>query len=124
MAACRLPDRSPKHAERVADMALKLLDVVRVFNEESRRELDIRIGIHSGPVVAGVIGLNKFAYDLWGETVSPASRMESHGQPGIIQFTLETAALLAQTYRIEEAGNIDVKGYGPIRTWHVLGRKA
>ncbi|MEM7426284.1 MAG: adenylate/guanylate cyclase domain-containing protein [Pseudomonadota bacterium] len=124
MAACGLPEREPDHAARIADTALELMQVVRQFNEGSPHDLDIRIGIHSGPVVAGVIGLNKFAYDLWGETVNTASRMESHGRPGLIQCTADTAALLESTHRCKEAEIVDVKGYGPIRTWHVLGRKA
>lgn len=124
MAACGLPERDPAHAERIADTALELLSVVRRFDETSDHTLDIRIGIHAGPAVAGVIGLNKFAYDLWGETVNTASRMESHGQAGVIQCTPEMAELLEETHELEVSDTVDVKGIGPVKVWHVKGRKA
>ena len=80
-------------------------------------QLRLRIGIHTGPVVAGVIGENKFAYDLWGDNVNIASRMESHGLPGRIQVTEPFARALAGAWEFEDRGLIEVKGQGPMRTF-------
>jgi len=84
--------------------------------------LALRIGIHSGPVVAGVIGRQKFSYDLWGDTVNTASRMESHGVPGRIQATPDTYARLRDRYQFEERGRITVKGKGEMTTYFLVGR--
>ena len=76
----------------------------------------------TGPVIAGVIGERKFAYDVWGDTVNTASRMESHGVPGRIQVTEAMHAALRDEFRFEERGEIEVKGKGPMRTWLLVGR--
>ena len=87
------------------------------------RRLTFRIGINSGPVVAGVIGCKKFIYDLWGEAVNLASRMESHGQAGAIQITRKTHDLVGSNYRCEAKSTIDVKGADRMEVWHVIGPK-
>jgi class 3 adenylate cyclase len=92
------------------------------FGHEFGEELSIRIGIHTGPVVAGVIGKRKFIYDVWGDTVNTASRMESHGEPGTIHVTDDTRQLLKDMYELRPRGEIQIKGKGPMTTWFLVGR--
>jgi class 3 adenylate cyclase len=119
-----VPTPQPEHAERCALMALDMLEVLGHFNRRNSVTLDIRIGINSGPVVAGIIGTRKFAYDLWGDTVNVASRMESHSQPGMIQVSENTRALLVDKFILEERGKIDVKSRGFMATYRLVGRKS
>jgi adenylate cyclase/guanylate cyclase len=83
--------------------------------------MQIRVGLHVGPAIGGVIGLKKFIYDVWGDTVNTASRLESHGEPGRIQVTGETARRLEHAYRFERRGVVEVKGKGSIETWFLIG---
>ena len=122
MVAGGLPDLRADHAEAVAAMALGMLEIVAEFRTRAEEQIELRIGIHSGPVVAGVIGKRKFIYDLWGDTVNTASRMESHGKPGRIQITMESQRLLVGKYRTTSRGLIEVKGKGPMETWFLDGR--
>jgi class 3 adenylate cyclase len=111
-----LPEPRVDHADAVAEMALRMLDALRGYNEERGTAWQVRIGINSGPVVAGVIGQRKFAYDLWGSTVNLASRLQSTGLPGRVHLTLETAGLLSAKFHFTDRQSITVKGLGRIKT--------
>lgn len=117
-----LPEPQPDHAERVADMALAVRNLFRPGATFAGPDLTVRIGIDTGPVVAGVIGRRRFAYDLWGDTVNTASRMESHGVPGRVQVTERVRDRLCDRYLFEPRGTVDVKGKGPMPTWFLVGR--
>jgi len=103
-----------------ADMALAMLPAAVVVADEVGRPLELRIGIHAGPAIAGVIGRQKFVYDLWGDAVNVASRMESHGVPGRIQVSDTVAAALGGEYLFEDRGTIDIKGLGSMHTYFLL----
>ena len=122
MAVAGLPVPRADHAAAVADMALGMLDAFRRVMNTRSLALEVRIGIHSGPVVAGVIGRHKFTYDLWGDTVNSASRMESHGEPSRIHVSQATRDLLGKAYRFADRGEITIKGKGPMPTSFLLGR--
>jgi adenylate cyclase len=123
MVASGIPIQRPDHAEAIADMALDMLEAIQELNVKLDTRFDLRIGINSGPVVAGVIGTKKFIYDLWGNAVNTASRMESHGIPGRIQVSIYTYDLLHNKYEFEERGLIEIKGKGEMRTYLLTGRK-
>ena len=122
MVAGGLPEPRADHAEAVAEMALAMLDIVSEIAARTGEPMTVRIGIHSGPVVAGVIGKRKFIYDLWGDTVNIASRMESHGMPGAIQLSEASHELLAKKYRLRHRGTVEIKGKGEMETWLLEGR--
>jgi adenylate cyclase len=122
MVAGGLPDPRPDHAQAVAEMALAMRDEVARRTDPGGQPLAVRIGIDTGPVVAGVIGTSKFSYDLWGDTVNTASRMESEGVAGCIQVTARTYERLRDGYRFERRGPIPVKGKGEIVTYFLVGR--
>jgi len=118
MVASGLLGPGERHAENLARMALDMQREAGRFGN-----LQLRIGIDIGPVVAGVIGRSKFIYDLWGDTVNTASRMESHGIPGTIQVTERAHARLAAAFEFEDRGSIEIKGKGPLRTYLLIGPK-
>lgn len=124
MVAAGVPTPRPDHATVLAQLALDMLDYVR--REEflgGRHPIEIRIGLNSGPLIAGVIGRKKYFYALWGDMVNTASRMESHGESGKIQITRETYELVRDEFECEYIGEITVKGKGQMEAWHLLARK-
>jgi class 3 adenylate cyclase len=117
-----MPERSDDHPQRIAGMALDLAESVGRIEAAGRLGITFRIGIHCGAVVAGVIGTKKFIYDIWGDTVNMASRMESLGVPGRVQITEAMAERLRGAFELEERGTIDVKGKGPTPTYFLVAR--
>jgi class 3 adenylate cyclase len=124
MVVAGLPTPRKDHADAIAQMALDMQQAIFKVNAEMGEAFRLRIGINSGPVVAGVIGLKKFSYDLWGDTVNTASRMESQGIPGAIQVTASTYERLRDKYLFEKQGLIRVKGKGKMITYLLRGRKS
>jgi class 3 adenylate cyclase len=122
MAVCGLPRPCADHTERMARMALRMADITQRYGKKMDSNLQLRIGLNTGPVVAGVIGETKFIYDLWGDTVNLASRMESTGVPGAIQVTRSVYERLKDNYDLESRGLVAVKGKGQIETWLLHGQ--
>ncbi len=122
MLAGGIPKPTKNHAEHVAEMALDMLDIMPKINIETHNSMQIRIGINSGPVSAGVIGNKKFIYDLWGDTVNVASRMESFGINNHIQVSETTYQLLKELYEFEKRNKIDIPGKGKMQTYLLTGR--
>ena len=123
MVAAGIPVPRPDHAQAIAELAFAMQAEIVRFDAGIGAPLQLRIGINSGPVIAGVIGTTKLAYDIWGETVGTAAQMEAYGLPGTIQVTAATYALLKEGYVFEERGEFYVKGEGSIRTYLLIGRK-
>jgi guanylate cyclase len=124
MVAAGVPTPRPDHAHALSCMALDMLETMHSYDEVAHHGLELRIGINSGPVVAGVIGHKRFLYDLWGDAVNTASRMESHGTPGRIQITRATYELVGEDFECEARGTIAVKGKGAIEAWYLVGPRA
>jgi guanylate cyclase len=119
MAAAGVPTPRSDHAQALTRMALRVRDHF-AENEVGGRKLAFRIGINSGPLVAGVIGTRKFIYDLWGDAVNTASRMESHGTGGAVQITRATYELIKEDFECAARGTVAVKGKGDMEVWHVV----
>jgi adenylate cyclase len=121
MVAAGVPTPRPDHARALALMALEMLEACS--DEIGHLGLELRVGINSGPVVAGVIGRKRFLYDLWGDAVNTASRMESHGTPGRVQITRATYDLLADEFECQPRGTIAVKGKGEVEAWYLVRQR-
>jgi adenylate cyclase len=124
MAAAGVPNPRPYHARSAALLALEMRDALATSAVAGQPGIELRIGINSGPVVAGVIGTKRFLYDLWGDAVNTASRMESHGTPGEIQITRATYELLKDEFVCRRRGTIFVKGKGQMETWYLVGPRS
>ncbi len=122
MVAAGVPRRRHDHAHILVRLGLEMLDYVERYRSGDATRISLRIGIHSGPVVAGVIGRKKFVYDIWGDTVNVASRMEHHGSIGRVQITTSTYERIRDDFLCEPRGSICVKGKGEMPVWHVLSR--
>ena len=128
MVVCGVPVAMKDHCERVAWFALEMqtaLDAVHMQwvldgKELGTQQVKMRVGIHTGAAVAGVIGTSKFSYDLWGDTVNTASRMESHGEAGQIHVSEEVFLKLNDKFTFRERGDIEIKGKGVMRTWFLV----
>jgi len=122
MVAGGMPEPRPDHATAVAAMALDMLEIMRKLSDEFGEDIAVRIGIHTGPAVAGVIGERKQFYDVWGDTVNVAARMESHGEPGRIQVSGEARQAIGPSFNFDPRGVIDIKGKGPMEIFVLTGR--
>jgi adenylate cyclase len=123
MVVSGVPAARPDHAQALAQLALDMRDAATELRDPHGHNVPIRIGIASGPVVAGVVGTRKFFYDIWGDAVNVASRMESTGVPGKIQVSQETYEQLRHNFVLESRGPIEVKGKGQMNTWFLVGRQ-
>jgi class 3 adenylate cyclase len=123
MLAGGLPEPRRGHAAAVAEAALQMMEAIETINRKTGRNLDLRIGIHSGEVVAGVIGSRKFSYDVWGDTVNTASRMQSQSVPGRIQVSQAAYERLKHAFEFKPRGSLRVRGKGRMKTWYLEARK-
>jgi class 3 adenylate cyclase len=120
MVAGGLTEAQPDQVAEAANLALDMLDVVSSLSHELGEHVSVRIGIHTGPAVAGVLGKRKLFYDVWGDTVNTAAHMESHGSPGRIQVSEAVQRLLDGAYLFESRGLIDIKGKGPMQVYFLV----
>lgn len=123
MAACGVPRPCPQHAQQLARVALDMCTYVETLPPRGSQQLQLRIGMHSGPIVAGVIGRKKFAFECFGDTVNTANRMQSHSLPGKIQITRETYERLGDDFLCEPRGKVSIKGKGEMETWFLIDRR-
>jgi adenylate cyclase len=121
MAAGGLPEPLDDHAARVVDLGLAMIEATQ--EDDRFADLRLRIGVHSGPVIGGVIGDRKFAFDIWGETVNVASRLESQGLAGRVQVSAATWRSVQDQFEAEPRGPIHLRGYGPVETYTIVGRR-
>jgi adenylate cyclase len=124
MAASGLPDIQTDHPQRMAHFAIDMIEAARAFSETMNEDFNLRVGFHTGPAVAGVIGTEKPFYDVWGDTVNTASRLESQGKTDCIQVTKVTKELLDDLFTFRKRGDVEMKGKGVQEVWYLTGRRA
>ena len=124
LAVTGLPDYDPDHAEKIAALALRFRTEIKRFADESKYPLQVRIGIHTGPVVAGIIGRTTSHFDLWGDSVNTAARLEATCPPGAIQVSADLAKALQDRFLFTDRGSVELKGKGPTRTFLLEAAKA
>ena len=117
MVACGVPNADPDHALKIVEMGCGMVNHMQALKPLGGVQPMMRVGFHSGPLVAGVIGKKKFIYDLWGDAVNAATRMESHGLTNKIHVSAETAALIENDFNVTKRGLIDVKGKRQVETY-------
>jgi class 3 adenylate cyclase/HAMP domain-containing protein len=123
MVVAGVPDRSPTHAQQIAEFALDMKHAIEEYAQRSGRDFAMRTGVHTGTVVAGIVGTSKFAYDLWGDVVNIASRMESSSEPGHIQVSDAVKIRLQDDYVFQARGDVEIKGKGKMHTWYLTERR-
>jgi len=124
MVAGGLPQERPRHCQAIAGLALDMMGAVADERWPDGTAVALRIGIHTGPLIAGIIGETRFVYDLWGDTVNAASRMESEAEPGRIQVSERAWEILREAFALEPRGTVQIKGKEPMRAWYLAGRSA
>lgn len=124
MAVAGVSEWTEDHAVYCARMALEMHEAIDHYNSENGTELSLRVGINSGPVIAGVIGTSRFLYDMWGDTVNTASRMEAYGIPEQTQVTEKTYDLLRERFDLEPREPIEIKGKGRMKTYLLRAERA
>lgn len=123
LAVCGLPESNPKHADNIVNAALEIIEYLKARNETSKHKWQIRIGIHSGQVVGGVVGVKKYIYDVFGDAINTASRMEANSEPMRINISQTTMELVKYRFEFEDRGDIETKGKGRIKMYYVKGPK-
>jgi class 3 adenylate cyclase len=121
MVVSGVPEPRSDHAQAIAEMALRMMETVEQGNRDLETPFKVRIGIDSGTVVAGIIGTHRFVYDVWGDTVNIASRLEAYSHPNRIHISENTARLLETQFAIELRGDIQIKGKGTLKTYFLNG---
>lgn len=124
MAVAGVPEPRPDHLSAACDLAMEMQSTMKRLAADLGADLEVRIGVHAGPAVAGIIGTKTFSYDLWGETVNMASRLESYGEPGRIQVSEEVMRRAVSSYEFEPSGTLDMKGFGSVRAFWLTGRRS